>query len=346
MVAYAERQSGVELLRILAAMGVIALHYCNPGIGGGFKFVESGSTNLDILFFLESIFICAVNVFMIISGYFMCSSLKADLKKPVGLFLQLIVFEVILYLLKVLFGQSEFSWQQLFGTAWPKDYFVIFYSVTFVLAPYINTLLKELGEKSLRSFLVIIFLFFSVQPGLLWLINRMIGIDITAASTITYRGSGEGYTIVNFIMCYIMGAGIRFNAIKIKKKILCVLAVACVLLIYKYRTWDYCHPLVVIEALTFFMLFKDIPIKSKAINRLARASFTVYLLHQTFVVRSGVKIFVNKSPIIMVGHLLAVQLFIYLICYIVYIVWNHSANKALNKLWDKIKNPEINLEPA
>lgn len=346
MEAHAERQSGVELLRILAAMGVIALHYCNPGIGGGFKFVESGSINSSILLFVESLYICAVNIFMIISGYFMCRSLKADLKKPIGLLLQLIVFEVVLFLLKVLAGQGEFSWQQLFITAWPKDYFVIFYSVTYVLAPYINLMLRKLGKKRIRKLIIVIFLLFSVQPGVLWLIKRMTGIDITAASTITYIGSSGGYTIVNFVMCYIIGAGIGYGAIKLSKKVLAVLALACVLLIFYYRTWDYCHPLVVIEAAAFFMLFKELPVQSKIINRLARASFTVYLLHRTFVVRAGVKLFVNRSPAIMLGHILAVQISIYLICFVVFIIWNLSAGRILDKLWAKFKAPAIVLEPV
>ena len=33
-----ERNSGIELLRILAAMGVIILHYNNAEIGGGLKY--------------------------------------------------------------------------------------------------------------------------------------------------------------------------------------------------------------------------------------------------------------------------------------------------------------------
>lgn len=32
-----ERQSNIELLRILAIMGVIVLHYNNPVIGGGYN---------------------------------------------------------------------------------------------------------------------------------------------------------------------------------------------------------------------------------------------------------------------------------------------------------------------
>ena len=41
-----QRQSNIELLRILAILGVILLHYNNDSSGGGFRFVEPGSLNL------------------------------------------------------------------------------------------------------------------------------------------------------------------------------------------------------------------------------------------------------------------------------------------------------------
>ena len=73
------RQSNIELLRILAIMGVIILHYNNPVIGGGIKFVEKNSMNYYVLYLLESLFACGVNLFMLISGYFMFESSKCSL---------------------------------------------------------------------------------------------------------------------------------------------------------------------------------------------------------------------------------------------------------------------------
>ena len=73
------RESNIELLRVLAMLGVILHHYNNPSIGGGLSFVKNGSLNYWILNIVESIFICAVNLFMVISAYFMASSNKRDL---------------------------------------------------------------------------------------------------------------------------------------------------------------------------------------------------------------------------------------------------------------------------
>lgn len=43
------RDSNIELLRILAIMGVVVLHYNNWNIGGGSRYVEAGSVNQTVL---------------------------------------------------------------------------------------------------------------------------------------------------------------------------------------------------------------------------------------------------------------------------------------------------------
>ena len=61
-----KRQSNIELLRIFAALGVIMLHY---NYYYGFKSIEFNTPNYYILLTPESINICAVDLFVLISGY-------------------------------------------------------------------------------------------------------------------------------------------------------------------------------------------------------------------------------------------------------------------------------------
>lgn len=76
-----KRESNIELLRILAMIGVIVLHYNNSEIGGALKYVQPDSLNEIILLALESMFICAVDVFVLITGYFLSNSRKRNLDK-------------------------------------------------------------------------------------------------------------------------------------------------------------------------------------------------------------------------------------------------------------------------
>lgn len=81
MTSKAQRASNIEVLRIIAACGVVVLHYNNVSMGGGFAHVEAGSANQYVLYFSESIFICAVNLFVMVSAYFLCMTNKRKLIK-------------------------------------------------------------------------------------------------------------------------------------------------------------------------------------------------------------------------------------------------------------------------
>lgn len=60
------RQSNFELLRILAAVGVVILHFIYPR---GIQNVE-GNANTFFLLLLESLFISCVDIFIMLSAFF------------------------------------------------------------------------------------------------------------------------------------------------------------------------------------------------------------------------------------------------------------------------------------
>lgn len=77
------RESNIEVLRILSTIGGIVLHYnLNAGI---FADKAMDTFSYWILYCLESMSVCAVDLFLVISGYYMCSSNKRNLWKPIEL---------------------------------------------------------------------------------------------------------------------------------------------------------------------------------------------------------------------------------------------------------------------
>ncbi len=64
-----ERKSNIELLRIILMMMVITLHFNIPS-GHAIELASNVPLNLNILYILESFSICAVNTFVLITGYF------------------------------------------------------------------------------------------------------------------------------------------------------------------------------------------------------------------------------------------------------------------------------------
>ena len=63
-----QRNSAIDLLKIFSMLGVILLHYNNRGIGQAFNHVPLFCAKSYLLYFLQAVFVCAVNVFVLISG--------------------------------------------------------------------------------------------------------------------------------------------------------------------------------------------------------------------------------------------------------------------------------------
>lgn len=353
-----DRESNIELLRILAMLGVIILHYNNPSMGG-LSFVKYGSLNYWFLNIVESIFVCAVNLFMIISAYFMASSNKRDLWKPIQLLAQVIIFSASKYTL-ISMIKCNFSIRGLIGALIPANYFVILYIVVFIISPYINLIFEHLYSRKRKLFICTLILLFSVYPTIVDVLIEVTKHSFNGLSSIGMYGSQYGYSIVNFVLCYCVGAYVRFESEDISKVNTSKLVVglfACVSAMtiwsvindrigcFTEKTaWEYCNPLVIMLAVCAFLLFKRIKIKnSKIVNSLAMGSFTAYLIHINLVTHVGVKLFVNNNIFILILHMALSSALIYFVCWIVYLIYSKLEKAAFGYIKKKIKLPLIEI---
>lgn len=327
------RQSNIELLRIVSMLGVIVLHYNNTEIGGALLFASG--VNKGILLFLESIFICAVNLYMLISGYFLCCKNTRKIARTIELLIQVILFQIGFYALGIFLKQNTFSVEGLLESFIPNNYFVILYIVCFLISPYINVLLKRLGKKQSFQMLTILLITFSIWPTVVDVLKEITGKTWFGLSSIGIEGSQNGYTIVNFVLLYCIGAYLRLYMEKNYKytSLLAtfgiIVAVICVWAIINDMrgivggsAWEYCNPFIITEAVLLFMIFQKLPMKhNRVINSLSKGAFTVYLLHTPFLPYVNIAEFVKKAPVIMVLHILLVVVAIYCICFICYVIY-------------------------
>lgn len=89
-----ERMSNIELLRILASVGVVLLHYYLhvQSTIAGMGHLQIERINEIALTVLRMVSISAVDLFVLISGYFLVNSLKRNWWKPIRLLAQVSVF--------------------------------------------------------------------------------------------------------------------------------------------------------------------------------------------------------------------------------------------------------------
>lgn len=294
---FERRDSGLELARIIATIEVIFLHYNNP-VYAGFGLKYAVGLNRYALMVVEAFSVNAVNVFLLLSGYFMYRSYKARTSKVFELYVQVTLFAIVLYLGKCILGGSSVSVKHIIFSFLPSNYYIVLYSVVFMLSPFINKMLASLSDKGLMVLMAVLSILFLVYTTCIDVIGNRFGMTLVGASPVSAYGSDEGYTIVNFIVVYIIGAGLH----RLKNKIDQVSTVKVVLLYFTAvlgifmwglidsdSGWEYCNPLIVLSAAAFIVFFSRIHIKSKWINLIASGSLSVYLLHADFLKFVGIE---------------------------------------------------------
>lgn len=298
------RNSSIELLRIIALMGVILLHYNNREAGGGFKYVTDGSINQCYLYLIENMFVCAVDLFIMISAFYLSTTKKRKIIKVVELNLQVIVFRVAGYLISVLIDGEQISLKAIIGNMLPVNYFVILYSVLYILSPYINVLLEKISKQDFKKLVLWLIGLFSIWTSLVDLLENIVGHTFDGLSTVGAYGSQYGYSIVNFVLLYFIGAYIRVNKIQLKKRTatISILVLLCVmffvsLLEHKIglaeSVWYYNNPLVIVMAALVLLLFMNFNYCNRGINELAKGAFTCFLFHGYFIGKVHIADFVN-----------------------------------------------------
>ena len=355
------RQSNIELLRVLAIMGVIVLHYNNPIIGKGIVYAEEGGLNFYILYFLESLFVCGVNLFMLISGFFMCEGRSRSLWKPIELIVQVIIFKELVYFAHVVLGHTAFSIKTCLTTMVPSNYFVILYCVVYLLSPFLNLLIEKLTDVSLKTMLVLAICLFSIYPTLVDVLSEMRGTEFTGLSTIGMYGSQWGYSSINFLLMYLVGAYLKKGKSAIlswsNAKLLVSLALCIALMMLWARVndrtgfftersaWEYCNPLVVFEAVIVFAVFFKFDIGViPVINKLAEGVFSVFLLHHFFIPYLSIEKYVNATAFMMLAHILFSMIALYVICWCVHVVYHLIMDPLFKKIETVVKLPLVTAD--
>lgn len=350
------RQSNIELLKILAVMGVITLHCISPA-DGAMSVVGSGSIKYFILLSLESLAICAVNIFMMISGYFLsCSRKKRTLQKTVMMLVQTSFFCFVRYLISVATGSAEFSVKLLMLSFLPTNYFVILYLTTYWISPYVNIIIDHLSRKQLRTFAILLLVLFSVLPTITDVFEVLTQKSWNDLSTIGIQGSQQGYTIVNFLMMYIIGGTLRREKDYLGKAHISVIGMGiatCVILIAsfaRFSIWKamaYSNIAVIVLAVLIFDVFFRIHLSMRAgkvINRLAEAVFTANVFHRSVLPFVFSMDCVNWSVIQMVCHCMLSAFVIYMLCAVAHYVYQRVTEPIFGKFFEVIRLPCIDLE--
>lgn len=294
------RKSNFELLRFVSMLMIVLHHYI---LHGSFNILSKPlNTNKVIAIFLLQGGKIGVNIFVILSGYFLIKS-KFNFKKLLKLFLQTTFFSLVFSFLIQIFYYRKINYFTIINDSlsfFNYDYwFVTAYSILFILIDYINDFINSLTkERHLRLILILTFIF--------------------SISTTFFNFYPNFDDISWFFVLYLIGSYIKINKPDFLNKKIClsigfISYLFLILLSIFFELLGKINPIfwnyifyfsdrmqkttTLFIAIFLFAGFKNLKIKNNNfINFIGSSTFSVYLLHENKYLRNFFweKLFKNK----------------------------------------------------
>lgn len=288
-----------EALRVIAMLMVLCLHFNYQT--GALADTEKLLTPTRVMGgLLESFAIVAVNVYVLISGYFL-SKAQWKAERLVRLILQILFYTLLIPLVLSLFHVSIYGtdvWSAVFyilPVSMEHYWFATAYVAMYLFSPVLNAAADHLTRKQLKILILSLLFFTSLLPSI---------------SPVKLNTDSFGYSAGWFLVLYLIAAYIRrYGAGRIAsgKRAACIYVFSCLgtfvlylvfHLIYE-RTgafawymqvpFHYNSVLCLISSIGFFELFRYVKIQDHGAGRLltctAPYTFGVYLIHQHLDIR-------------------------------------------------------------
>lgn len=271
-----QRQVGIELLRIISMMMVLGLHANFMGIGvPSPDKILSGPEILQVL--MQSLCIVAVNVFVMISGWF---GIRPSVKGFCNFMWQVIFMVGAAYCVEAVFFHQPVGMMDImkvFGLFYGGGWFVGAYIGLYILSPILNNFVETASKRQIITTLSAFFIF-----QFLW------------GDTLSTAFIACGYSTFSFIGLYILAGCLR--RLHLNGSIVAIIAFTVInAALYIAASWfnmiglrdivlNYINPLVIAEASAMLLLFAGItishtPICQSCIKFIAKSCFAAYLLH-------------------------------------------------------------------
>lgn len=294
----------MELLRIVAMFCIVCFH-CS--FKSAFVFDELTPN----LFFVKTLWYLGelgVNLFMLVTGYFMVRG-KFKGSKFLLLLCQVLFYWVLTIGIAYVLGIYTFPEAKrdlvllFFPTLTGSYWYITAYVVIYALSPWINFFIKNISQRNLIGFILIMLLFYSITPT----VFGFLGEDIEGLLSYT--------RLVWLFIIYVIGAYVALYPPRLLKRlrtsvVLSLVSIVVMLLFilligsnqdffakFGVAEWAVFWPPntvpMVCLSIGVFGIFLCLKIPgNRIINRVASATLGVYLLHdgvlQSFIWREGI----------------------------------------------------------
>lgn len=292
--------------------------------------------------FFKSFTIVAVNVFVLISGYF---SISFKLSRLLKLGQETWFYSVSLFILAIYMGWHHLTLQKdilYLCPVFSKIYwFITIYIILYILSPCLNKLALSISKNHFKSILLIGFFIIYVWHTLSFILNSSRPID------------DAGFGIPNFIYLYLLGRYIKLHNIHTIKQhfLLLYFIISISLFIFQLiysiilgfsftALFSYNTIFVFLGSVTLFLFFKKINIGYNAlINKWAKYCLAIYIIHMHPLFWNKICEFlqiINIPPIWFIPYSFSISIVMYFTFALVEQVRLYFFDKIENKINNRI----------
>lgn len=192
-----ERDYGLDLLRIICMLMVVCLHAFNHG-GLVEGTLVPGTANFYLGNAMFALCLLAVNCFVMISGYFLCTA-NFKLKKLISIWGQAFFYSVSTHCIVMLLGHQAFSFKELANSilviSLKRYWFVTAYVLMYAVSPFLNCAIRAMDRKTHLLCCCTLLGIFSVLHNMMYISD--------------FGGINGGYSFLWFCILYIVAAYFR-----------------------------------------------------------------------------------------------------------------------------------------
>ncbi len=318
-----KRQAGIELLRMVAMMMIVTMHFlANSG-----NLLEPGTeTELPAVIgtILENFCLAAVNAYVFISGYFGYQS-EFKVSKVLRFLCQLWFYSLLIPLILMCFGVSTGFANGVYGILpyiFPIEtehyWFATSFLLLMLLMPFLNCAARQLSRKTYRTALILLFIIMSGIKSIVpvafatdrygYDLPWFVFVYLLAAYAGKYDSDGifnrfkrnRGNAVILFVLSAAVGMSIQFLMKDLGNQIP---ALGSASEYYFSVPYHYNTASVLTAAVGLFYLFYSLNIREGKLadwlRRLGSLCFGIYLLHEHVDIRDcwygRLKAIVNPS---------------------------------------------------
>lgn len=341
------RLANIECLRCIAMLFIV-LNHCILNIATQYLTLRSSPLNFCITDFLYQIVYTGVNIFILISGYFLVDTEQksTNWNKIFQLWLIVFFYSMSIYFLSIALNWETFGIQNLIHNLMPIKYdaywFITQYIGLYIMSPYFAKWAHSMAKLEYKTMLISLFILTSIIQlaglkggfSLIWFIFLFMFAgyirlhkDESSILQIWNKRAGSFFFLSSFLL-FLLSFVINGGGLNI----------------VSYFGF-YNGPILFLSSVSIFLLF----LKQKETNiikQIAKISpylFGIYLIHEHPILKEHLWLYLNNHITdVTVLNLLFIALAIFLACLIIEYVRQFLFNRfKINVIFNSITNSSL-----